>query len=93
MPQPENILLTHDNVIKICDFNWAIKLSEGEKAPPILCGTTEFMPPEVVIKQSHDFKTDIWSLGILFYVNKSKKFIFRKCYMGNYHLQEWIKKN
>jgi aurora kinase len=55
-------------VIKICDFNWAIKLKEGEKAKAILCGTTDYMPPEVVAKQAHDTKTDIWSLGVMFYV-------------------------
>jgi len=36
--------------VKICDFNWAIKLKNGEKAKPILCGTTEYMPPEVCAK-------------------------------------------
>ena len=53
--------------MKICDFNWAIKVQDDGKAPRALCGTTEFMPPEVVIKQPHDFETDIWSLGIFFY--------------------------
>lgn len=37
-------------------------------ADPVICGTTEYMPPEVVMKAKHDKSADIWSLGIILYV-------------------------
>ena len=32
-----------------------------------MCGTYEYMAPEIVNQLGHDDKTDIWALGILFY--------------------------
>jgi serine/threonine protein kinase len=68
LPKPENILLDSDYKVKICDFNWAIKLQKGYAADPVLCGTTEYMPPEVVLNHPHSYAVDVWSLGILLYV-------------------------
>ncbi|CAK56179.1 unnamed protein product (macronuclear) [Paramecium tetraurelia] len=61
-----NILLTQDDNIKICDFNWATELIDGQ-ADPVLCGTVDQMPPEVSSFSFHDTKLDIWSLGVLLY--------------------------
>lgn len=62
-----NILLNDDDDVKICDFNWATELNDG-KAEPTLCGTLDYMPPEVCSFSYHDTKLDIWSLGIILYV-------------------------
>ena len=32
-----------------------------------VCGTYEYMPPEIVFQKFHTSKVDIWSLGILLY--------------------------
>ena len=32
-----------------------------------VCGTPEYMPPEVITEQGHDFSADWWSLGIVIY--------------------------
>lgn len=64
--KPENILLTDSNIIKIIDFNWAIPYTNHIQ--PTICGTTEFMPPEVVTFKAHTPRLDVWSLGVLFYV-------------------------
>ena len=55
--------------MKVCDFNWSTFLPNGGKAKPCICGTTEYMPPEVVKKEKHDKGVDIWALGILLYVS------------------------
>ena len=30
-------------------------------------GTIDYVSPELILKQNHDFKVDIWALGILIY--------------------------
>jgi len=32
-----------------------------------MCGTLDYLPPEMVVDQPHDNKVDIWGLGILCY--------------------------
>lgn len=75
----------------MCDFNWSIHLN-GAKAKPTLCGTTEYMPPEVVKNQPHDTGVDIWSLGILLYV-LNIKYNISICYMENCYLNVKIEVN
>ncbi len=64
--KPENVLLDDRFNVKICDFGWACEIEEGESRDSI-CGTYEYMSPEIVYQQDHNNKADIWSLGILLY--------------------------
>ena len=32
-----------------------------------MCGTLDYLPPEMIVGQPHDDKVDIWCLGILCY--------------------------
>lgn len=40
---------------------------KGDEVRTSVCGTYEYMPPEVVDERPHSLKADIWSLGILLY--------------------------
>ena len=62
--KPENILMSN-GVPKISDFGWSAKLDEGEIRS--ICGTPEYMAPEIVYNGSYDQKVDVWALGILLY--------------------------
>lgn len=64
--KPENILLDDAFDIKLCDFGWSCYLDENSVRSTI-CGTYEYMPPEIVNEQFHTSKVDIWALGILLY--------------------------
>ena len=64
--KPENILLDSNLNIKICDFGWSAKYCENT-IRATLCGTYEYMAPEIFFKHKQTKKTDIWSLGILLY--------------------------
>eukprot|EP00587_Corethron_hystrix_P005339 CAMPEP_0113314436 /NCGR_PEP_ID=MMETSP0010_2-20120614/10497_1 /TAXON_ID=216773 ORGANISM="Corethron hystrix, Strain 308" /NCGR_SAMPLE_ID=MMETSP0010_2 /ASSEMBLY_ACC=CAM_ASM_000155 /LENGTH=467 /DNA_ID=CAMNT_0000170721 /DNA_START=284 /DNA_END=1684 /DNA_ORIENTATION=+ /assembly_acc=CAM_ASM_000155 len=66
--KPENLLLDYKNQIKVSDFGWAVH------APPpnahirsTLCGTSEYLPPEMILEKAYDGTADIWSMGILAY--------------------------
>lgn len=57
--KPENILVSHDFTIKLCDFGWATKIGESDIRQSV-CGTPEYMPPEVTLQTGHDISVDIW---------------------------------
>ncbi|EGR28171.1 protein kinase domain protein [Ichthyophthirius multifiliis] len=62
--KPEN-LLNSFGTIKIADFGWSIH-SQSNKRQTI-CGTLDYLSPEMVEGGTHNYSVDIWSLGILCY--------------------------
>jgi len=61
----ENILLSLNGKVKIADFGWSVHApSERRKT---LCGTLDYLPPEMIDGKGHDHSVDIWALGILTY--------------------------
>ena len=63
--KPENILLYENNVVKLCDFGWCVKLDGHQRGT--FCGTTEYMSPELVNHEGYGKEIDVWSLGVLLY--------------------------
>ena len=64
--KPENILLTRDFSVRLCDFGWAVKLSSQRRRRSV-CGTVEYMAPEIYMAEMQTEKTDVWALGGSFY--------------------------
>ena len=71
--KPENILLGVDGHIKITDFglskyfhNFNDDNFSDDKAYTI-CGTPEYLAPEILLGKGYDKTSDWWSLGILLY--------------------------
>lgn len=64
--KPENILLDKNLNAKLCDFGWSAEYDENTKRQTI-CGTYEYMAPEIIFKKQQDTSIDVWSLGILLY--------------------------
>ncbi|MEO0190655.1 MAG: UvrD-helicase domain-containing protein, partial [candidate division WOR-3 bacterium] len=63
--KPENILITENNTIKITDFGLARFLKTGSIAAST-AGTPIYMAPEVWSGKFSE-KSDIWSIGVIFY--------------------------
>ena len=63
--KPENILMYDNNIIKLCDFGWCVKLEGHQRGT--FCGTTEYMSPELVNHEGYGKEIDVWSLGVLLY--------------------------
>lgn len=62
--KPENILMINGE-IKLADFGSANTVDKISK--DTLCGTPEYLAPEMILKEGHDEKVDIWAIGILAY--------------------------
>ncbi|GAB0132492.1 hypothetical protein EsDP_00000926 [Epichloe bromicola] len=68
--KPENLLLDRDGHIKLVDFGFAKRLGHKDDHPVetyTLCGTPEYLAPEVIHNKGHTTAVDWWALGILMY--------------------------
>ncbi|KAE8750994.1 hypothetical protein FOCC_FOCC002422 [Frankliniella occidentalis] len=63
--KPENLLLGAKGELKIADFGWSVHAPSSRR--DTLCGTLDYLPPEMVQGRPHDHKVDLWSLGVLCY--------------------------
>ena len=63
--KPENLLLGIKGELKIADFGWSVHAPHARRQT--LCGTLDYLPPEMVEGKDHDDKVDLWSLGVLCY--------------------------
>ncbi|XP_067859134.1 serine/threonine-protein kinase PLK1 [Heptranchias perlo] len=62
-----NLFLNDDMEVKIGDFGLATTVQfEGERKRT-LCGTPNYIAPEVIGKKGHSFEVDVWSLGCIMY--------------------------
>ncbi|KAI6946446.1 Pkinase-domain-containing protein, partial [Hortaea werneckii] len=63
--KPENILIDADGHLKLVDFGFAKKIENRETYT--LCGTPEYLAPEVIRNTGHGTAVDWWAFGILIY--------------------------
>lgn len=64
--KPENILLDAEGHVVLTDFGLAKQFEENERSNS-LCGTVEYMAPEIVLGKGHDKAADWWSVGVLLF--------------------------
>jgi aurora kinase len=63
--KPENLLLGSNGDVKIADFGWSVHAPNNRRQT--LCGTLDYLPPEMIEGKDHDSNVDVWSLGVLMY--------------------------
>jgi len=66
--KPENILLDKGGHVKLADFGLAKEnVTEAAVGATSLCGTPEYLSPEVLDRQGHGTAVDWWNLGMVTY--------------------------
>ena len=64
--KPQNILLSKNYDIKLTDFGFATYYNKNTIINT-LCGSPMYMAPEIITKNGYDYKSDLWSVGIILY--------------------------
>ncbi|KAE9043916.1 hypothetical protein PR001_g5572 [Phytophthora rubi] len=65
--KPENVLLGADGHIRLTDFGLAKEMADEEDSTSTMCGTNEYMPPEMIRRKAYNQAVDWWALGALIY--------------------------
>ncbi|KAF0699346.1 Aste57867_10062 [Aphanomyces stellatus] len=62
--KPENLLIDQEGYIKVVDFGFAKVCNDRTYT---LCGTPEYLAPELVLGKGHNKGVDYWAYGVLIY--------------------------
>ncbi|KAH0514200.1 Inactive serine/threonine-protein kinase PLK5 [Microtus ochrogaster] len=65
--KPSNFFLNKNMEVKIGDLGLAARVGPTGHCHRVLCGTPNFQAPEVVSRNGHSCKSDIWALGCVMY--------------------------
>ncbi|XP_013403756.1 serine/threonine-protein kinase PLK1 [Lingula anatina] len=90
-----NLFLNDEMEVKIGDFGLATKLDYDGERKRTLCGTPNYIAPEVLGKKGHSYEVDAWSLGCILYTlligkppfeTSSLKDTYMKIKKNEYHM-------
>ncbi|GAB1868436.1 polo kinase [Camponotus japonicus] len=62
-----NLFLNDELQVKIGDFGLATRLEHDGERKKTVCGTPNYIAPEVLTKVGHSYEADIWSIGCIMY--------------------------
>ncbi|XP_067124805.1 serine/threonine-protein kinase PLK1 [Centruroides vittatus] len=62
-----NLFLSDEMEIKLGDFGLATRVDYDGERKKTVCGTPNYIAPEVITKKGHSFEVDVWSIGCILY--------------------------
>eukprot|EP00475_Leptophrys_vorax_P008871 TRINITY_DN1579_c0_g1_i4.p2 TRINITY_DN1579_c0_g1~~TRINITY_DN1579_c0_g1_i4.p2 ORF type:complete len:396 (+),score=113.35 TRINITY_DN1579_c0_g1_i4:2713-3900(+) len=65
--KPENVLLDDQGFVKVTDFGLSIQLDAADQLAKTICGTPEYVAPEVLKGKGYSMPVDWWTLGCLLF--------------------------
>ena len=97
--KPENMLIDSEGFIKIIDLGFAKVVKDRTYT---LCGTPEYLAPELVLGKGHGKGVDYWAVGVLIYEmlcgvspfaddSQDQMIICKKIVKGKYNFPGWMR--
>lgn len=65
--KPENILMCTGGTAKLADFGWCADIENATENRGTFCGTLDYLAPEMIHGEPHNFTVDNWAMGILLF--------------------------
>ena len=65
--KPENVLIDKDGHIKLIDFGLSKWCDDSPCKANSICGTPEYLAPEILFEKDYGIEVDWWSLGMIIY--------------------------
>lgn len=62
-----NLFLCPSGSIKLGDFGLSCRLEHPEQRRKSICGTPNYLSPEMLCVEGHSFPCDVWAVGVLIY--------------------------
>lgn len=62
-----NLFLTDHMTLKVGDFGLAAQVFYQGERKRTVCGTPNYLAPEVLESQGHSYEVDIWGIGVILY--------------------------
>lgn len=62
-----NLFLNENMEIKLGDFGLAARLEYNEEKKKTICGTPNYIAPEILEGKGHSYEVDVWSVGVIMY--------------------------
>lgn len=99
--KPENILMDHTGYVKLIDFGFCKRLTSSQRTYT-LCGTPEYLAPEVIMNKGYGKPVDWWAIGILTYelttgrtpfYGKNTMKIYEKITAGKYIMPDYFSRD
>ena len=90
--KPENILIGIDGHIKLTDFGLSKMVDSLEDKSYTVCGTLQYIAPEIIKGEGYNNSVDWWSLGIIIFEMFTGKLPFKFKYDAQYSLDIYKKK-
>jgi CHASE2 domain-containing sensor protein/tRNA A-37 threonylcarbamoyl transferase component Bud32 len=85
--KPANIMLLRDGKIKVTDFGIAKAVSDSKTRSGIVLGTPNYMSPEQINGHDLDGRSDVFSLGVVFFELLTGQLPFRGSTLANLFYQ------
>ena len=88
----ENIIITADKKLKVCDFGLAVEFRDEdteEHMRTTFCGTYRYMAPEIFMGEEYSAqKADVWAMGVILYTMCTGRYPFNSTNLS--HLKQQI---